>query len=180
MLIGVNPAETVWKSWSEIQRERIRIERAVLVQRRAQMAERLAAAKIEGNAAAAALQPLDAMLTKLDAEAAALQPIEGEPEFQIGHISWKARGRVQALYAANKIEDAGAAMELLVRHGCRGHRGLKTGAGSDVAFSFESSKGNFPVLDEATFEAYAASGVVEALASVILDYNTLGKDREKN
>lgn len=180
MLIGVNPAETVWRSWSEIQKERIRLDRQNTTTRRETMQKRLEGVKVEEEAITAALRPFDELLASLDAEEASLVADTQEPAFQIGHLPWAVRGRVAGLYTTGKTEDVNQAVALLVRHGCRGHRQFTDGSGVPVPLSFESSKGHFPVLAQETFEVYAASGVAEPLASVILDYNSLGKSAQKN
>jgi len=180
MLIGVDPAEVAWKPWSEIQAERIRLDTEVLTTKRKETEDRFRTIGAEQRIVEAALKPFDDALARLAQEAESLDKAPGQPEFGVGHLAWMVRAKVRDLYASGKVEGAAEAMKLLVKRGSRGHRNFRDGSGNEVPFKFEASAGAFTVLDEPAFELYTTSGVVEALASVILDYNSLGPDRRKN
>lgn len=180
MLIGVNPAETVWKAWHEVQAERIRLDTELTIRRRDELRGRVEALKTDEKVLAAALKPFEDALAKLAEEASGLDQSPGQPEFQIGHLSWAVRAQVRDLYAKSTVTDSAEAMRLLVLHGCKGHRGLKDAEGKEISTSFAAQAGAFSRLSDETFEIYAASGTVEALASVILNYNALGPERRKN
>ena len=180
MLIGVNPAETVWKPWADIQAERIRLDTETVTRRREEQIGRLQTLKVDATVVTAAQKQFDDALAHLGEELASLDRSPGQPEFQIGHLSWAIRAQVRDLYAKGTVTDAAEAMRLLVRHGCKGHRNLRDGGGNDLPFGFAAQAGAFSQLSEETFEVYAASGVVEALASVILQYNTLTAEKRKN
>lgn len=181
MLTGVNPRETVWRTWSEILKGRIRQDRQTFTARKAKTLERLTALKMDEATVHASAEQFDALLATLDADEASAVAEPNEPEFEIGHIPWSIRNRVAALYAANKIEDTALGASLLVRYGCRAHRNFLDASGRGIPYKGENpSKTHFPMMDEETFEVYAASGLVESLAAIILDYNSLSSDRRKN
>jgi hypothetical protein len=191
MLVATDPTSTVWRTWPDIVRERIRLDRELLAEKRTALVARLDAAQVSPESRAAALADADAISVRLDDEdadvcrgEACLAPTD-VPSFELGHISWLVRSKVRALAARGTVEDHLAGVELLVRHGVRAHKDFRDAAGREIPCQHEARGDSrlvppFPVLSSGTFEVYAASGIAEALARIVVALNNLGEAHRKN
>jgi len=93
----------------------------------------------------------------------------GEPEFRLVRVSDRVlQGFMSQLRAVKGKAEDPEFLEYVVRRGCQGHRNFRDAQGRAIPSQLESGPTGEVLLSWSTYNWYELSGVVAALATVIL------------
>ena len=96
-------------------------------------------------------------------------PEAGEPEFRLVLVSDRVLlGFASKLRAVGGKAEDPEFLEYVVRRGCRGHRNFRDAQGRAIPSQLESGPTGEVLLSRSTYNSYELSGVVAALAMVIM------------